>query len=85
MVYESQYDPYPQLPWSRCHRVRERLGGEAGFGNAFPRRPKGMHRKTYQRLLEEDLRASALLDLGYTLSASDLRAAWRAEYRERKQ
>ena len=80
MVYESQYDPYPQLPWSRCHRVRERLGGRAGFVYPFPARPKGMHRNKYQRLLEEDWRASELLDQGYTLTLGELREKIKSEY-----
>jgi len=63
MTYSSQYDPFPQLPWNRCHRVRERLGGEAGFSNMFPPKPKGMHWKTYYRLREEDWHAEEMLYL----------------------
>lgn len=77
MVYESQYDPYPQLPWSRCHRVRERLGGQAGLAYPFPPRPKGMHHKTYERLFEYDWRAGALLDQGYTLTLNELKEVMR--------
>lgn len=61
MTYSSQYDPMPQLPWSRCHRVRERLGGERGFSYPFPPKPKGMHWKTYYKLLDEDCSAENLL------------------------
>ena len=61
-VYPSQYDPFPQLPWSRCHRVRDKLGGESGFGYGFPPRPKGMHWKTYYRLRDADWNAEMALD-----------------------
>ena len=61
-VYPSQYERFPQLPWSRCHRIREKLGGDAGFSYAFPSRPKGMHWKTYYRLRDADWEAEAALD-----------------------
>lgn len=34
----------------RSNRIRRRLKGEEGILNAFPNRPKGMHRRTYWRL-----------------------------------
>lgn len=74
MTYESQYDTYPQLPWSRAHRMRERLGGEAGFTHPFPSKPKGMHWKTYYRLRDEDDRAEELLCYGSYARLQDLRA-----------
>ena len=61
-VYPSQYEPFPQLPWSRCHAIRHKLGGEAGFSYPFPDRPKGMHWKTYYRLRDADWNAEAALD-----------------------
>ena len=61
-VYPSQYDPFPQLPWSRCHRVRERMGGEQRLSGAFPAKPKGMHWRTYNRLREADWRAFMALE-----------------------
>jgi hypothetical protein len=41
-----------RLMW-KARKIRERLGqaGDGLFG-AFPRRPKGMHRSTYWRLVD---------------------------------
>ena len=34
----------------KAQKIRERLGGDLGVTNAFPDRPKGMHRQRYDRL-----------------------------------
>lgn len=72
-VYPSSYDPFPQLPWSRCHRIREKLGGEPGFGYPFPERPKGMHHKTYDRLKRQDEAAAEAIDRAYETYARRLK------------
>lgn len=77
MTYTSQYDAYPQLPWTRCHRVRARFGAAEGLAYPFPDRPKGMHRKTYNRLKAEDERANALLDQALYMSLGQLKASLR--------
>lgn len=61
MTYSSQHDTFPQNPWERCHRTRERLGGERGYSNLFPRKPKGMHWRTYYRLRDADQQAEELM------------------------
>ena len=61
LTYDCQHDPFPQHPWERCHRTREKLGGERGFLNPFPAKPKGMHWRTHYRLREEDWRAEDLM------------------------
>ncbi len=34
-------------------RIKKQLGGEGDFGEPFPERPKGMHQRTYERLLKQ--------------------------------
>jgi hypothetical protein len=46
----------------RGHVIRERLGGPDGFGNLLPRRPKGMHRRTYNELIDELERLEVVFD-----------------------
>lgn len=53
-TYPSQYETIRVKGLSRAERIRDRLGGEAGFVNAFPGKPKGMHWRTYRRVQWED-------------------------------
>ena len=62
-TYPSQYE-FIRLPGiSRADRVRNKLGGDPGLINPFPRKPKGMHWRTYRRLQMEDWAASDRLEL----------------------
>lgn len=38
---------------SKCQRIRQKLGGSANMTEPFPKRPKGMHLRTYMRLFLE--------------------------------
>lgn len=61
-TYPSQYE-FIRLPGiSRADRVRAKLGGDPGLLNPFPRKPSGMHWRTYRRLQREDWAASERLE-----------------------
>lgn len=56
MAYKVQSESRHDRECRRLEKVRERLRWEAGFLNGPGRRPKGMHLKTYQRLLAVHVR-----------------------------
>ena len=62
-TYESQYESIRVPGMSTAERVRGRLGGEPGFIHLFPKKPKGMHWKTYRRLEEADWQAQHNIEL----------------------
>ena len=53
LAYPSQRENLSDRAARRADKIRERLGWECGFLNGHGLKPKGMHRKTYQRLVAE--------------------------------
>lgn len=60
LAYSSQYEPSWQRVLTRAQNLRMRLGGPPAVDEPFPPKPKGMHRRTYERLVAEDNRARAV-------------------------
>jgi hypothetical protein len=59
LTYASQYESQWETARSKAERIRKSLSGKSenvivGDYNPFPPRPKGMHRKTYRRLMALD-------------------------------
>ncbi len=53
LAYECQREAPYQRSFRKAEKIRDRLGWERGL-NAFPgEKPKGMHRRTYDRLVSD--------------------------------
>lgn len=53
LAYASQGEPSDDRAARRADRIRKRLGWPAGILNGPGAKPKGMHRRTYERLLAQ--------------------------------
>lgn len=54
LQYQSTRDSRPLRMVRRLNRLRRQLGGTVVAGELLPVRPKGMHQRTYHRLLERE-------------------------------
>jgi hypothetical protein len=50
LAYNCQREPAHYRALNRAQAIREKLGGSGNMYEVFPKRPRGMHRRTYQRL-----------------------------------
>jgi hypothetical protein len=62
LVYASQ----SEVPWDRAlrraNKIRRRLGGPLSMDRPFPAKPRGMWRRTYERLCDQVLDAEMWAD-----------------------
>jgi hypothetical protein len=50
LAYESQLESVRLRRIGKARKIRMKLGGDANVLDDFPQKPKGMHRRTYDRL-----------------------------------
>lgn len=85
LSYRSQGESPLFRSITRAQNIRSRLGGDLSIHSPFPARPRGMHRRTYERLRVEGLKIEtealgALMARERALTAETLLAScWGSE------
>src|SRR5262249_15266017 len=72
LAYASQREDRHGRALRQDNKIRMRLGGEADVTSAFPARPKGMRRQTYERLQSAALNAEILAEEGLAIALARL-------------
>ena len=61
LAYQCQRETAIDRILRRDWKLRARIGGEPGIASLIPRRPKGMHKRTYNQIIDEINRTESIV------------------------